>query len=62
MMDILKNNGSLIQSIEDKLRLLGKLEGIEAGVIESDIANNSVKLEKITLAIASLLGTSHDNL
>ena len=62
-LDTLKTNGSLIQSIEDKLKLFGRLAGIEKDVIEKDITNNSVKLEKLVIAIGSILVTpdDHDN-
>ena len=57
-LNTLKNNGSLIESIKDKLLLLGQLEGIAADVILKDLTNNSVRLEKVVIAVASLLGKS----
>ena len=60
-LNILKNNGSLIQSLEDKLKLLGKLDGIDLDVIERDLTNNSVKIEKLVIGIGSLLVTPCDH-
>lgn len=56
MLNTLKINGSLIHSIEEKLKLLGRLEGIASDVIETDITNNSLKLEKIVISVSSILG------
>ena len=54
----LKNNGSLIETIKDKLTLLGQLEGLCAEYIKRDITNNSVKLEKVVIGVSNLLGKS----
>ena len=58
ILNTLKHNGSLIESIKDKLILLGQLEGIADDVMQKDLTNNSVKLEKVVIALASLLGKS----
>ena len=60
-LDTLKNGGSLIQTLEDKLKLFGKLDGIEKEVIEKDVTNNSVKIEKLVIGIGSILVTSADH-
>ena len=63
IMDILntmKQNGSLIESIRDKLLLLGQLEGLDAEVFQKDITNNSVRLEKLVIGVSSLLVTDED--
>ena len=56
VLNTLKNSGSLVQTIQDKLRLLSKLDGVDEGVIETDINNNSVKIEKLVIAVSSLIG------
>lgn len=61
IMDILNNlkqNGSLIESIKDKLLLLGQLEGLDPDVIKTDLTNNSVRLEKLVIAVSNLIGQS----
>jgi hypothetical protein len=58
ILNTLKHNGSLIESIKDKLLLLGQLEGLAADTIQKDLTNNSVKLEKVVIAVSSLLGKS----
>ena len=56
ILNTLKNSGSLVQTIQDKLRLLSKLDGVDEGVIETDINNNSIKIEKLVIAVSSLIG------
>ena len=58
ILNSLKNNGSLIQTIKDKLLLLGQLEGILEETIQADLTNSSVKLEKVVIAVSNLLGKS----
>lgn len=60
MLNTLKIHGSLIHSIQEKLKLLGRLEGITSDAIETDITNNSLKLEKIVISISSILGKIMD--
>ena len=58
ILNSLKNNGSLIQTIKDKLLLLGQLEGILEETIQADLTNSSVKLEKVVIAVSNLLRKS----
>ena len=58
ILNTLKNTGCLIETIKDKLILLGKLEGLSADDIKKDITNNSIKLEKVVIGVSSLLGKS----
>jgi hypothetical protein len=58
ILNTLKTSGSLIEPIKDKLTLLGQLEGLSADDIKTDITNNSIKIEKVVIAVSSLLGES----
>ena len=60
ILNSLKNGSSLIETIKDKLLLLGQLAGIPNDLIEKDITNNSIKLEKVVIAVANILVTGED--
>ena len=59
ILNCLKTNGCLIECIKDRLLLLAQVEGLTE-IIKKDIQNTSVKLEKIVIAIASLLVKDED--
>ena len=59
ILNCLKNSGCVIEYIKDRLLLLAKAEGL-VDIVKKDIANTSVRLEKIVFAIGSLLVTEDD--
>ena len=59
ILNCLKNSGCVIEYIKDRLLLLAKAEGL-VDIVKKDVANTSVRLEKIVFAIASLLVTEDD--
>lgn len=59
ILNSLKNDGSLIATIKDKLLLLGQLEGL-SDELKKDLTNNSLKLEKVVIAVSSILVKGED--
>ena len=60
ILNTMKQNGSLIESIKDKLLLLGQLEGLDPDTIQKDLTNNSVRLEKMVIGVSTLLVKEED--
>ena len=59
----LQTGGSFIEAVKKKILLLGKLEGLKESALESDLTNNVLKLEKVVVAVMSLMvkGTDLDD-
>ena len=60
ILNTLKQSGSLIESIKDKLLLLGQLEGLDPDDMQTDLSNNSIRIEKCVIGVASLIVTEDD--
>ena len=53
LVNVLKTGGALIETIQQRIRLLGATNDLEE--IETDLSSISIKLEKSTIALASIL-------
>lgn len=56
----LQTGGGFIEAVKKKMLLLGKLEGLTQTALEKDLTNNVLKLEKIVIAVMSLMVTGSD--
>ena len=52
---ILQTGGGFVEAIRKKLLLLGQVEGLDKKEIETDINSNALKLEKIVIAVMTLM-------
>ena len=58
--NVLQTGGSFIEAIKKKISLLGQLEGLDKEVLDKDISNNALKLEKAAIAVMSLIVRDSD--
>ena len=52
---ILSTGGGFLATVKEKLLLLGHLEGLEIGVLEKNLDNNALALEKMVIATLSII-------
>ena len=57
---ILQTGGGFVEAIKKKWLLLGKVEGLDKKQIEMDINSNALKLEKIVIAVMTLMMKGSD--
>ena len=57
---VLQTGGSFVEAIKKKLRLLGQLEGLSKEALETDLNSCALKLEKIVIAVMSLMVKGSD--
>ena len=55
LINILRTGGAMIETIQNRIRLLGGASGIGIREVETDISSISIKLEKFTIAVANIL-------
>ena len=61
---ILQNGGSFVEAVKRKLLLLGQVEGLDKKMLETDLNSNALKLEKIVIAVMSIMlkGSDFDSI
>ena len=55
LVNTLKTGGALIETIQQRIRLLGATSDIDIEEVETDLSSMSIKLEKSTIALACVL-------
>lgn len=60
LINILKTGGAMIETIQNRIRLLACASGIAIEEAETDISSISIKLEKSTIAVASIIIPTSD--
>ena len=57
---VMQCGGSFVEAIKKKINLLGQLEGIPQDALETDVNSIALKLEKIVIAVMSVLVKGSD--
>ena len=55
LINVLKTGSSMIETIENRVKLLGSMAGLKNDEINTNLSNISIKMEKATIALASVL-------
>ena len=54
LINILRTGGAMIETIQNRIRLLGGASGIGIREVETDISSINIKLEKFAIAVANI--------
>ena len=55
LINVLKTGASMIETISQRIKLLGCIAGFSTEEMETDLNNTAIKVEKATIALASIL-------
>ena len=61
---VMQSGGGFVEAIKKKISLLGQLEGIPQDALETDVNSIALKLEKIVIAVMSIMlkGSDFDSI